>query len=770
MVSAEDVLIVFNAKDNVTATTKKLSSSMNGLRLGVGVALSAASAYMVSFAKDAMSAAGDSQKEWARFGGAVDSTGGNWAAQSSSIKSWVSSFSNSMGMATGDTRNAATALMNYGMSWKETQNSMGAVAGLAAKTGSTEEASSKMIISALNGRGTALSKATGLQIENYKAADGSIDRARLLRDITNSTKPSLDAFKNTDAAKMQQLDNILKSLKVQFGSALLGAIKPLIPVVTGFFNAFNKLPGPVKSAVFVLGGLVGVLGLLAGPLMTIQSVMEMAGIAITAFGTAQAGTAGSSALLAGAEMSEAGAAEMDAMAHATALGIYEEEETSLTGLILAKGRDALASAAAAVKNAGAAIASSVLGEAYVAEGAAAEEASIGQWLLNAAMDANPLLWVVIAVVALAAGLYLLYTHCKPVRDAINGFGSALQKLGGWIGGGITSGITGLANAFKNFVSNAGNAIMELPGKLWRGFQIALMRIVMFGIELKMRAKQVALTFLNNFLQPIQKLPGQLWMILFQGVMRIVMFANQVRIRALQAGQNILNGVISFVTQLPGRLASFFTNAVGRIASFAGQALSNAGQVGNAAVTGVITYVSQIPQKVYNEFVKIGQKIHDSVASAVSAAANFGNDIKDAVLNALGIHSPGIILTSIGKEFMSIAGRILQHRSSAMSAAESFSKGIVDGFGEPELSIGTKLKNNLNGLNASTSLTATKARVNGSNAALQSYNGAANNNHKTDIHIHEGALQVNANDMNQQQCKQIVINAVEGSSKVKRVIV
>ena len=770
MVSAEDVLIIFNAKDNVTATTKKLSSSMSGVKLAAGVALSAASAYVVSFAKDSVNAAMDSQKEWARFGGAVDSTGGHWATQSASIKNWVSSFSNSMGMATGDTRNAATSLMNYGMSWKETQNSMGAVAGLAAKTGSTEEASSKMIISALNGRGMALEKATGLQIENYKAADGSIDRARLLRDITNNTKPAIDAFKNTDTAKMQQLDNILKSLKVQFGTALLGAIKPLIPVVSSLLNAFNSLPGPVKSGIFVLAGLAGVLGMVAGPIMSIVSLFDMMGVSVGSLSGIYATLTGifTSNTAAVAGLTEAEIAE--AAAHANTVVAVEAEEVGLTGLISAKLADAAATVRSAAEKAGHAVASFLLGDAYAAEAAGAEGASVATLLLDAALDANPLVWVAAAVILLAAGLYLLYTHCKPVRDALNSFGSALQKLGAGLGSGIISGLTNLGHSFLNFVTGVESALMQLPGKIWQWLTQAGTKLTQWNNQIKPIVKQIGINILNGIINGVKALPARIWQWFLQTNNRINQFRNQAVQLALNAGRGILQGVISFVTQLPGRLASFFTNAVGRIASFAGQALSNAGQVGNAAVTGVITYVSQIPQKVYNEFVKIGQKIHDSVASAVSAAANFGNDIKDAVLNALGIHSPGIILTSIGKEFMSIAGRILQHRSSAMSAAESFSKGIVDGFGEPELSIGTKLKNNLNGLNASTSLTATKARVNGSNAALQSYNGAANNNHKTDIHIHEGALQVNANDMNQQQCKQIIINAVEGSSKVKRVIV
>jgi phage-related protein len=48
-----------------------------------------------------------------------------------------------------------------------------------------------------------------------------------------------------------------------------------------------------------------------------------------------------------------------------------------------------------------------------------------QWALNAAMDANPIGIVIVAIAALVAAFILAYTHCKPFRDAINDLGTVL---------------------------------------------------------------------------------------------------------------------------------------------------------------------------------------------------------------------------------------------------------------------------------------------------------------------------------------------------------
>lgn len=51
-----------------------------------------------------------------------------------------------------------------------------------------------------------------------------------------------------------------------------------------------------------------------------------------------------------------------------------------------------------------------------------------QWLLNAAMDANPIVLIGIAIVALVAGLIYAYTHFKAFRDVVNSVFKFLKNV------------------------------------------------------------------------------------------------------------------------------------------------------------------------------------------------------------------------------------------------------------------------------------------------------------------------------------------------------
>lgn len=58
--------------------------------------------------------------------------------------------------------------------------------------------------------------------------------------------------------------------------------------------------------------------------------------------------------------------------------------------------------------------------------------AVAQWALNAAMDANPIGLLIIAIGGLVAGLYELYKHFKPFRNLVNGTFKAIGKvISGW---------------------------------------------------------------------------------------------------------------------------------------------------------------------------------------------------------------------------------------------------------------------------------------------------------------------------------------------------
>ena len=104
-----------------------------------------------------------------------------------------------------------------------------------------------------------------------------------------------------------------------------------------------------------------------------------------------------------------------------------------------------------------------------------------QWLLNAAMAANPIVRVIAGVVALGAVFVLLYKKCEPFRNFINGIGAGIQKgflaavgwfktlpatLGGVFskaGNAIKGGFFAVVNWFKGLPQSFSNIFSQIGG-------------------------------------------------------------------------------------------------------------------------------------------------------------------------------------------------------------------------------------------------------------------------------------------------------------------
>ena len=81
---------------------------------------------------------------------------------------------------------------------------------------------------------------------------------------------------------------------------------------------------------------------------------------------------------------------------------------------------------------GTALASARAAISTTAQGVAAKATAASQWLLNAALSANPIGLVVIAVAALVAGFILLYKKSETVRDIVRKVGEVGRQAIGWV--------------------------------------------------------------------------------------------------------------------------------------------------------------------------------------------------------------------------------------------------------------------------------------------------------------------------------------------------
>ena len=178
----------------------------------------------------AVESASSAEQGWLRFGNAVTNSGGNWEAQSESIKAWVKDYSNSMGRGVADTRTAMTTYLNMGMSLQETQEALKVTSSYAAQFGISQAEASKMMQMSFMGAGRSVKK-LGLGIKDFKDEAGNVDKEKLMQAIMEKTTGASEKYADTYEAKVQRMNNAINSLRTDFGKEIINTIEPLIPIV-----------------------------------------------------------------------------------------------------------------------------------------------------------------------------------------------------------------------------------------------------------------------------------------------------------------------------------------------------------------------------------------------------------------------------------------------------------------------------------------------------------------------------------------------------------
>jgi cell wall-associated NlpC family hydrolase len=117
--------------------------------------------------------------------------------------------------------------------------------------------------------------------------------------------------------------------------------------------------------------------------------------------------------------------------HRTMLGLVKDAVVGLVAAYAAYRATLIISTALTT---GISVATTVLRTAYLVATGQVNLLRVAQWQLNAAMDANPIGLIIVAVAALAAGFYELYKHCKTFRNIVNAvFGEVTKVIQGAVG-------------------------------------------------------------------------------------------------------------------------------------------------------------------------------------------------------------------------------------------------------------------------------------------------------------------------------------------------
>ncbi|WP_061293657.1 phage tail tape measure protein [Clostridium botulinum] len=333
-------------------------------------------------------------------------------------------------------------------------------------------------------------------------------------------------------------------------------------------------------------------------------------------------------------------------------------------------------------------------EAFKAFKAANEGATVAQWLLNAAMAANPIGLVVSIIAGLIAGIIVLWNTNEDFRNAVIDAWNAILGAAQTVWGGIVNfftvdipaawqslldffnGVPGWFadlwttiqqafvdgwNAIVNFftqtipqwISSVGEWFNELPHLIGYALGYALGTIVKWGVDTWNYLVTNVPIWINNVVNFFATLPGRIWTWLVNTINRIVNWGQQTYTNMVNAATRAINATIQWFTTLPGRIWTWLVNTISRVAEFAVNLASRAREAGANMVTNLVEAVRNLPSR----FLEIGRNIVEGVWNGITGMAGWIRDrvngffsgIVDGAKDALGIHSPSrVFRDQVGK--------------------------------------------------------------------------------------------------------------------------
>lgn len=298
--------------------------------------------------------------------------------------------------------------------------------------------------------------------------------------------------------------------------------------------------------------------------------------------------------------------------------------------------------------------------------AAAKIAAAGQWVLNAAMNANPIVLLVTAIGALVAAFVWFFTQTETGRKAWAAFTSFLSSA--WQS--VVSFVTGLgqniANFFTQTIPNAIQSVIQwfqqLPSAIGTALSNLITSIGTWAVSFGQSALQAGQQFVSNIANFLTNLPATIAYWLAYGITFVVLWAAQLGSQAISAGQQFLTNLGTFLMQLPGNIWNWLTSTVASVASWAAQMGANALSAGSQFLSNVGTFISQLPSNVGSW-----------LSGAISAAASFVGQMASNAVNA-----GSRFLSSIGSYISQVPGRIGAGLSGAISAVGSFASSMASG--------------------------------------------------------------------------------------------
>lgn len=326
-----------------------------------------------------------------------------------------------------------------------------------------------------------------------------------------------------------------------------------------------------------------------------------------------------------------------------------------------------------------------------------EGVTAAQWLLNAAMSANPIGLIIAAVAGLVAGIIYLWNTNEGFRNACISAWNAIKEVAISVWGGICDFFTEtIPNAWNSLVSwfegipswfksvwdsvlavfqewgtniqlffnetipaaiqNVIDWFNQLPYMIGSALGYALGSIIQWGVNTWNYLTTNVPIWINNVVKFFSELPDKIWTWLVNTYNKITTWGSNMFNKAREVGTNFINNIINWIKQLPSQISTWLSNTISKVSEFATNLGNKARQAGSNMVNNIINAVKNLP----SQMASIGSSIVEGVWNGItsmgswltSKVSSFFSGIVDGAKKALGINSPSrVFRDEVGKWIM-----------------------------------------------------------------------------------------------------------------------
>ncbi|MDD7793699.1 phage tail tape measure protein [Clostridium sp. 'White wine YQ'] len=411
----------------------------------------------------------------------------------------------------------------------------------------------------------------------------------------------------------------------------------------------------------------------------------------------------------------------------------------------------------------------------VKDAAAVEKTlTVTQWLLNAAMDANPIGIVVGLIAGLVAAVIYLWNTNEGFRNAVISAWNAVLEAGQFVWGEISTLFTEtIPSAFQfvldtivqwgatvsNFftstiptwISNIFTWFNELPYLIGLVLGYVLASIVKWGIDTFNYLTTNVPIWISSIGTWFSTLPGIIWAWLVNAYNNIVTWGVNTYNNMIQSASNAINGVISWFSQLPSRVWSWLINTISRVADFGSNLGAKASEAGSNMVSNIINAVVGLPSRMSDIGANIVRGVWNGIVGLggwlASKVSGFFSGIVDGAKAALGIHSPSRVFRDQVGKYMA--------------------QGVGVGFEDESKDVQKDMQDNLLSLTAKlqTTVDYETSRTSTAVAAKNTYKESSTEDNSGSNGIPEGSIFILKNDIDGKTLGETVYKVVDGKLAV-----